>query len=1191
MGLALVGSLGGAWSAEALAPDKALRQFPHKNWRAADGLPQNSVLSLAQTDDGYLWAGTWEGLVRFDGTRLTVFDRANTPALMGRSIRSLVVDQDKALWIGTEGGLTRMAEGTFVPVTPPEGTVLRNVQDLLLARDGSLWIATNGHGLLRLSRGHFQVWKAEQGLASDVVTVLAEDGAGILWVGTTAGLQWWDGTALRAAEAAVSPGAVVSAMARDLEGVLWVGTEQGQVYRMRGGGLHPVPEASMPGVAISVLRADQHGTLWVGSLGRGLARVPGDERSPLKVVRGLETSQIIALLEDAEGNLWVGMEAGGLTRLKDAPFTPYGPTEGLAHQMVSSIHQARDGSVWLATLGGGVSRWRDGQMTSWTTREGLAHDRVRSIAEGKDGSLWFGTQSGVSRWYRGSFTSLGLAQGLPDVPVRTLSEDARGTLWVGTRAGLSRWSGERFEPLSQADGVPGREITLLKASAAGGVWVGTGGGGLAHLLEGKSHLLAPEQGPLRSEVQTLHEDASGTLWIGTDEGLYRWKAGRFTRFSTAEGLFDDRIFQILADGRGNLWMSCNKGIFRVAQAELEAVAEGRLARVASRAYGAEDGMRSEECNGYGTPAGWRSQDGRLWFATIEGAAVYDPAQAEVRAALPPVLIEEVRVDGRSVAASERGRVPAGTGQVEFHYTAAGLRDPQRLRFRYQLEGVDEDWVEAGPRRVAYYTQLPPGDYRFRVQAQEVDGRGAPGAEVALSLQPRFHQTGLFRVACGLGAVLAVAGGVLLRMYQMRRRERELQARVEARTAELATVNADLKAHLQELRTARAQLVHAEKMAAVGTLAAGIGHEINNPLAFIISNLHYVAEEVRGGAAEQGTARWREVEQALEETLQGADRVRRIVRDLKTFSHSQPERPRRVDLHEVLGLAMAMAEAETRHRAQVVKDYGTPPAVFGDATRIGQVFLNLLINAAQAIPEGHADCHEIRVTTRQDAQGRAVVAVSDTGAGIPPEVLPRIFEPFFTTKPVGVGTGLGLSICYTFIQALGGHIQVRSEQGRGTTFEVILPPAPEELEVASEVHTLVKAARGRRGRLLLIDDEPLVTSALCRTLAPEHDVVALNSARQALARLRTGEHYDLILCDLMMPEMTGMELHATLTRDAPRLAERMVFLTGGAFTEASSAFLQATLLPWLEKPFEPGALRARIRALLEAQPSQQHARSA
>jgi ligand-binding sensor domain-containing protein/signal transduction histidine kinase len=1037
----LMALLGGTGSASALVAGKTLLQFPHRAWQAEDGLPQNSILSLAQTPEGYLWAGTLEGLVRFDGVRFTVFDETNTPVLPDGSIRGLALGRDGTLWIGTNKGLAGMRQGTFFPVAPASGANLRGIARLMAASDGSLWIATDRDGLFQLSEN--RLWaRTGGGLASDGVKALAEDSQGAVWVGSTAGLQRWNGTAWTAPLPFEGREAVaVYALAFDLEGTLWAGTEDGEVYWLQDGRMRRMREASLPDAPITSLLMDRAGSLWVGSLGRGLLRLERGQRSEPDAAHALAGSMVTGLLEDAEGNLWIGTEARGLHRLKDAPITSYGPSEGLAHEVVLAIHEARDGSLWFATWGGGVTRWRDGQMTSWTTREGLLQDWISVIAEGRDGSLWFGSPLGVSRWHSGVITTFGVAQGLPPGRVRALHEDARGRLWVGTEKGLARWNGERFEPFTPPGGLPGRAITFLQPSAAGGLWVGTLGGRLAHFQEERTVVLAPENGPT-GEILALHEDTSGALWIGTLEGLYRWKAGHFTRLTRAQGLFDNRIFQILPDGRGQLWMSCNKGLFRVSQEALNAVAEGRLERVGSHVYGTEDGMRSAECNGVSSPAGIRASDGRLWFPTIRGAVAYTPEQEAQRTVPRRTLIEEVRVDGRAVPPSEWNHIPLGDGDVEIHYTSPSLRAPQRLNFRYQLEGIDAEPVEAGPRRVAYYTHLPPGHHRFRVMAKSTEG-GPPSPETELRfyLEPRFHQTLWFRLVYVLAAVLGVAGAVWLRIYRLRLRERELQARVDQRTAELASVNANLSARLEELQTTRERLVHAEKMAAVGTLAAGVGHEINNPLAFIISNLHYAAEEVREAARDEGNgARWKEVDEALDEALQGADRVRRIVHDLRTLARVTVEPPRRVELQAVLESALSLVDRQVRPRARVVKDYGPVPAVLGDEKRLGQVFLNLLVNAAQAIPEGHTDTNEIRVTTRQDEQGRVVVSVSDTGTGIPPEVLPHIFEPFFTTRPVGEGTGLGLSISHSHIQAMRGELRVRSEPGSGATFEVVLPPA-------------------------------------------------------------------------------------------------------------------------------------------------------
>ncbi len=379
----------------------------------------------------------------------------------------------------------------------------------------------------------------------------------------------------------------------------------------------------------------------------------------------------------------------------------------------------------------------------------------------------------------------------------------------------------------------------------------------------------------------------------------------------------------------------------------------------------------------------------------------------------------------------------------------------------------------------------------------------------------------------------------------------------------------------------AQLMLADRMASVGTLAAGVAHEINNPLAFVLANVEFALAELRAAAVEP-----LEVLRALGEARDGGLRVREIVRDLKAFSRADAEGSERIDLRRVLQSALGLAQNEIRHRARLEVDVGDIPCVMGSEHRLGQVFLNLLINAAQSIPEGRATDNEIRATTATAPDGRALVVISDTGGGISPEVLPRIFDPFFTTKPVGVGTGLGLSICHGIVSGLGGEILVESTVGRGTTFKVLLDAAPPRAE-ADVTATAPAAARAvaQRGRILVVDDEPLVARALLRILAPHHDVVTRTSAREALADVQGGsEPFDLLLCDLMMPDMTGMELHARVREVAPALADRIVFLTGGAFTPSAREFLARVPNPRIEKPFEPDALRALVARVLARAPA-------
>ena len=375
-----------------------------------------------------------------------------------------------------------------------------------------------------------------------------------------------------------------------------------------------------------------------------------------------------------------------------------------------------------------------------------------------------------------------------------------------------------------------------------------------------------------------------------------------------------------------------------------------------------------------------------------------------------------------------------------------------------------------------------------------------------------------------------------------------------------------------LREMQQQLVFADRMASVGTLAAGVAHEINNPLAFVIVNLDTLLEEIRAVDAGPFSAHVAEWMQIVSETRRGAERIRTIVRELKTFSRAETERRAVIDVRPVIELAINMVFNVIRHRARLVKDYGAAPLVDADDSRLGQVFINLLVNAAQAIPEGDVKGHEIRIVTHTDAEGNAVIEVRDTGSGIPQDAIARIFDPFFTTKPVGVGTGLGLSICHSIVTSMGGRISAENGAQRGAIFRVVLPAAKRAAATTPEIPS--PAAPQRRARVLVVDDEPWVGQSLQRALR-QHDVTITTNGREALEIIASGEPFDVILSDLMMPEMSGAELYEQLAARDRAAAERVVFMTGGAFTPGARDLLAHVRNERIEKPFEIRALRELI----------------
>jgi len=472
----------------------------------------------------------------------------------------------------------------------------------------------------------------------------------------------------------------------------------------------------------------------------------------------------------------------------------------------------------------------------------------------------------------------------------------------------------------------------------------------------------------------------------------------------------------------------------------------------------------------------------------------------------------------------------------------------------------------------------------------------------------------------VGQLASVLSDMLAQLWRQQRQiqgiNADLAEQVQARTQELERTNQALA----QLARTQEQLVMADRRISVGRLAAGVAHEINNPLAFISGNLDYIASELPGlqrslaagggPELEAGRERLAEVAGAVADSQQGARRVLHIVRGLKTFSRDDEDTRERLHLEGPIGAAIEMAHHEIKHRARLVRRLGPAPAVIGNEVRLSQVVLNLLINAAQAIPEGGSDQQEIRVSLSTAPDGRAVVAVTDTGAGMKPEVLNRIFDPFFTTKPVGVGSGLGLPISRNIVAKFGGEITVESEPGQGSTFRVLLPPA--DAEQPGEAAGLDPLAPTRRSgglaalgapaltpppataraaaalqarsrtpppatappatRVLVIDDEPLVGQMVARALRHDAQVVPITSAREALALLQRGERFDRILCDLMMPEMSGPELHAELVRTTPQLLPTLAFMTGGAFTEGARRFAASWRGPLLEKPLDQDVLR-------------------
>jgi diguanylate cyclase (GGDEF)-like protein len=791
-----------------LDPTQPISQYIHQVWQDDQGLPQNDVLAITPTRDGYLWIGTEEGLARFDGVRFVIYDSRNTPGLKNTTITALFEDRDRNLWIGTLGGLLRMTRGIIAAYPVPDGFSGRCVTAFYQDGEGAIWIATDGGGVGRLLNGRFTVYTTRNGLARNGVFAIGGGRDGSVWFGTHGGLnQWKHGQFSTYTTANGLPNDDVRALSEDAQGGLWIGTRTG-LSLFKNGTFRPFDKKSALSTAmIQVLYEDRNQTLWIGTLGGGLLRLRDGEAAAYTAKDGLTADDVRAISADGEGNLWVG--ASGLNRFTGAKVLSYTAKDGLPSDVIITTYQDRSGDLWIGTNDHGLSRFRDGKFTNYSTRQGLSSDSVFSIVEDFDHNLWIGTRKGLDLFKDGRFRTYTTKDGLAGDVISATFVDREGTLWVGGMGGLTRFKDGRFTAFPATGDLLSFPITAILEDRTGALWIGTDAG-IDRFKDGRFESINIRNSNLSDDhVMSLYEDPQGVLWIGTNGGgLNRLKDGKFTVYTTKQGMFDDLVIQILDPGDGNFWMSSNRGIFYVSKQQLNDFADGKTQSISYGLLGTEDGMKSRECNGGVQPAGWVTREGRLVFPTMKGIAIIDPKHLKINSSIPSTIIESVSIDDKPVPADAASVSPPGRGDLEFQFTAPSFANPQKLRFQYRLEGYDRDWVGAVGSRAAHYTNIPPGTYRFRVRAGDQGRWNGDGVAFNFILKPHFYRTYWFYLLCGLAALALAAAVLRVRLMRLKVRQQELSFLVAQRTAELHSEILIRKRTEQALEEARDEAIRA-----------------------------------------------------------------------------------------------------------------------------------------------------------------------------------------------------------------------------------------------------------------------------------------------------------------------------------------------------------------------------------------------
>jgi signal transduction histidine kinase/CheY-like chemotaxis protein/ligand-binding sensor domain-containing protein len=1157
------------WSVPAwgLDPRLALTQFGHDIWTTTNGLPNDTVRAIAQTADGYLWFATVDGLARFDGVDFTVFNGSNAPLLKRSTLTALLAAPDGSLWIGSGGsGLMRYWHGSFEKMAVP-GLPTSAIRALLLDSRGVLWIGAD-KGLVRLDRGRVTPVLAGDGWEANV-HVLLEYPAGTVWVGANNGLHRFSGGVERVFTTKDGlPDDPVQALAAG-GGALWIGTRAGGLSEFRQGRFHTYgPRDGFQPTGILTLLADRDGALWIGTEGAGISRLAGGKFTSYQTRDGLSNQIIRCLYEDSEGSVWTGTAGGGINRFKQYLATLRTMREGLPSDSVRSVQQDSSGDIWLGTTNG-VARLRaSGGVTVYGARDGLSRDLMWPVIRDRQNNLWAGSEEGVLQRFRGEPHGQAQRTWKFAPPIRLLFEQRNGTVWAASGNSLIGFQGDSMAVFGKPQGLAGTPVTAMAEGLDGTLWVGTALG-VQRFDGGRFGPVLARPGG-RQTVYSMHADAAGRVWAQTNAGLNRIDGTHFTAFTPAQGMPDLEMAWVFEDGQGYFWMAGRDGMMRVSRADLDAVAEGRKRAVEPQRFGVADGMRGSSEFALGmSPTAWQGRDNKLYFATYGGMLEIDMARFTVNRPAPPMLIERV-TDGRQMPVGDDGWIRAG-GNLEFHYTALSFLFPEFLQFRYRLEGFDAGWVEAGNRRAAYYTNVPPGAYRFRVVVRNAGGAwNDAGASFLLEARPRFYQTLWFAALCLAAASAAGVAFYQLRVRKLRQSERRLAERVEERTAELRREI--------EVRQ-RAEAVARAASLAKSEFLANMSHEIRTPMNGILGAAELLLEDET--APEKRTY--------LGMVKSSGESLLTIINDILDFSKIEAGKldldPVDFDLQDLLEQVMKSFGlfAGTKGIELICQVRGIPGMVVGDPTRLRQVVTNLLGNAVKFTARGEIEV-QAELASRDADAVVAHVSVRDTGIGISAENQRQIFEPFAqadasTTRKYG-GTGLGLTVSLRLVEMMGGRLWVESQPGRGSCFHFTA-----RLGVSKMPRGMPPGERNLKDvPVLIVDDNAANLLVLQRMLANwGMQVRAESTARAALAfagaAAETGSPLPLVITDAHMPGEDGFDLARQLRQDPLYAGPAIVMLTSASQRGDSLRCRELGLAAHLTKPVSSGDLRQLICRVL------------
>lgn len=1026
----------------ALLSPSAHSEYLLRAWSTEEGLPENSATAIAQTPDGYLWFGTFRGLVRFDGVQMTVLDPGNVPEMPSPSIVNLHRDREGRLWASTYKGLIQREGTRWRQLPDPDGAALPMVRTFSERANGDLLITTFPGPIYEFSAGKLRKLPPPPG----------ENGQGYIGCADEDG-HWWvtqDQYVVRWENnrwvSMISPAAATGswlgcAAARD--GGIWLLSAKELRKLRRSIEVDRIPLSEPPGGVWS-FSEDSDGNVWIASYDQGFCRVtPGGVLTRWKAPDGA-SDHGRCVFEDRERNLWLGTSGDGLVRLTRRRFQHFQLESDHKGLLVHSVSIGPTGGIWAATYGHGLYYLNEaGVVEDLPPALTNLPPYLQSVLADRGNRLWIGSLGDGGLW-------LYEPSGIRRVPSRpnvvALFEDSRGRIWRNdAEGGICCFDGDDIQSFDSSDGLSGDALISFAEDGSGTIWVASESGVFQRSGEQPFTEVRDAFGnPIRG-VLCLQADSAGSIWLGSsDRGLLQWHKGTLAAVNADHGLPANAIESIVEDDLGFLWMTSGRQIIRARREDLEAVADCRISRLKCQVFDASDGLARAGFIRNRQPSSVKGRNGCLWFATEKGVAMINPTALRLNEQVPPVHVDRICFvlpvsatsntgPGRHTRAEQRQQVhgpfagpvvlPPGSRRIEIDYTALSLTAPERVRYQVQLEGLDAGWQEAEQRRTASYYELPPDSYVFRVRASNNDGIwNTTGVSLSFIVQPHFWQTGWFR--SGSGLLLTALSIASVWSWSRRRLARALERTRLAH--ELAT--AEL-----ELEQRRRELTHLARANTLGELAGSLAHELNQPLTAILSNTQAALRFLA-----RNPPHLEEMNEILSDIMAEDKRAGEVIHRLRSLLRKGEVQTQPLQVNDVVNEVVKLMRADLiNHEVTAQVDLAPDlPQIRGDSVQLQQVLINLMVNACDAMQSVSEEERLIIIRTALAASGWVQVSVGDTGVGIAPDQLQRVFEPFHSTKTHGLG--LGLAVCRTIITAHGGQVWATNNPTRGATFHFSLP---------------------------------------------------------------------------------------------------------------------------------------------------------